>query len=240
MKLTSALLMAGTGCSSTDAGTWLAPMQAACDKFGIDTPEGVASFLANVGVESSSLRVLVENLNYSATGLANTWPNRYAVDPHVSHKIPNATAYMIERQPVVIANNVYANRMGNGPESSGDGWKYRGQGPIQLTGHDNILKFFAAVGLPLTSDPAVLQEPQQGAMSAAFFYTTLSNALACSAKSFDDTVKAVNGQGPCAANQGDLRRKLYEAALPLAQALVVKPAPTPKKTTAAVTDQDKP
>lgn len=239
MKLTLELLMVGTGCSSTDAGKWLAPIQAACDKFGIDTPEGVASFLANVGVESASLTVLVENLNYSATGLANTWPNRYAVDPHVLHKIPNSIAYTIERQPVAIANNVYANRMGNGSESSGDGWKYRGQGLIQLTGRDNTLKFFAAAGLPLNTDPAVLQEPQQGAMSAAFFYTTLSNALACSSKSFDDTVKAVNGQGPCAANQGDLRRKRYEAAWPLAQALA-KPAPTPKKTTAAVTGQDKP
>lgn len=240
IKLTSAILMTGTGCTSAVAGAWLAPMQAACDKFGVsDTPEGLASFLANVGVESLGLTALVENLNYSAQGLANTWPFRYAVDSHVAHKIPNAIAYQLNRNPVAIANNVYANRMGNGSEASGDGWKYRGQGPIQLTGHDNIIAFFKAAGLPLDTNPELLQQPELGAMSAAFFYSKLSKALACSASSFDDTVKQVNGQAPCAANQGDLRRTRYEAALALLQA-AAKPAPAPKKTTTPATAQDKP
>lgn len=242
MKLTTAILMAGTGCTSSVAATWLAPMQAACDKFGVsDTPARLASFLANVGVESNGLTVFVENLNYSAQGLANTWPFRYAVDSHVLHKIPNAVAYQIARDPKAIANNVYANRLGNGNEGSGDGWNHRGQGPIQLTGRDNFMKFFAAAGLPLNTDPAELQQPTLGALSAAWFYS-ISGALEAADKDdFACTVKNVNGQPPCSANQGDRRSKLYLAALPLAQA-AAKPVAAPKKAApvAPATAPDKP
>jgi putative chitinase len=241
MKLTSAILMTGTGCSAANAGLWLSPMQAACDKFGITDADAVAAFLANVGVESSSFTTLVENLNYSAQGLANTWPFRYAIDSHVAHKLPNSLAYSIERMPVMIANTTYANRMGNGDINSGDGWKYRGQGPIQLTGKKNIEAFFKAVGLPLTSDPALLQKPAEGAMSAAFFFAVLSTALKSVVKGFDATVVAVNGQSPCSANQGDLRRKRFADVLPLCQA-AAKPVATAavKKAPAAPQETDKP
>jgi putative chitinase len=243
MKLTAAMLTIGTGCTDANAALWLAPLQDACDKFGVShSAARLASFLANVGVESNGFTALVENLNYSAQGLANTWPFRYAVDSHVLQKIPNALAYQLNRQPEAIANNVYANRMGNGSELSGDGWKNRGQGPIQLTGHDNITAFFKAAGLPLDTDPATLQEPANGAASACFFYSSLCKAFAAAdAGDFDGTVKAVNGQAPSQANQGDLRRKRYAAVLPLCQA-ATKPAPAPKaptKTTSQPAAQDK-
>jgi putative chitinase len=244
IKLTSAILMAGTGCSAAIAGAWLAPMQAACDEFGVsDTPARVAAFLANVGVESNGLTVFVENLNYSAQGLANTWPGRYAVGAHVLQKVPNQLAYQLGGKPQAIANNVYANRLGNGPESSGDGWKFRGQGPIQLTGHDNILKFFAAAGLPLQTDPAELQRPVLGSKSAAWFFSTSGAFAYADEGNFDCTVKSVNGQVPCQENQGDRRNKLYQAALPLAQAAAkpAAPVPAPKKAPVApATATDKP
>lgn len=236
IKLTSAILMAGTGCSSAVAGAWLAPMQAACDEFGVsNTPERVAAFLANVGVESNGLTVFVENLNYSAQGLANTWPARYAVGAQVTVKVPNQTAYQLAGNPVAIANNVYANRLGNGPESSGDGWKYRGQGPIQLTGRDNILKFFAAAGLALNTDPAELQQPALGSKSAAWFFANSGAFVFADEGNFACTVKSVNGQLPCPANQGDRRNTLYQAALPLAQAAAKPSAPVaaPKKAAVA-------
>lgn len=238
IKLTSAILMAGTGCSSAVAGQWLAPMQAACDEFGVsDTPERVAAFLANVGVESNGLTVFVENLNYSAQGLANTWPGRYAVGAHVLQKVPNQLAYQLAGNPQAIANNVYANRLGNGPESSGDGWKYRGQGPIQLTGRDNIMNFFAAADVPVNSDPALLQQPELGSKSAAWFFADSGALKAADANDFACTVQAVNGQLPCPANQGDRRNTLYLAALPLAQAAAKPSAPAaaPKKAAAAPT-----
>lgn len=244
MKLTALMLTTGTGCTDANAALWLGPLQAACDKYGVSAnAQRLASFLANVGVESNGFTALVENLNYSAQGLANTWPFRYAVDSHVIKKIPNALAYQLNRDPVAIANNVYANRMGNGNEHSGDGWKFRGQGPIQLTGHDNITAYFKAAGLPLDSDPALLQKPEDGAGSCAFFYSSLCKAFAAAdANDFDGTVAAVNGQKPCQANQGDLRRTRYAAVLPIVEA-AMKPAPAPKaqpKTTPQPAAQDKP
>lgn len=225
MKLTTAILVTGCGCNPVIAGDWLAALQAACEEFDIivvdkdsgkdaTSLEGLASFLANIGVESNGLQSLEENLNYSAQGLANTFPQRYAVDPHVAHKIPNDLAIRIQRNPQLIANTTYANRLGNGDVNSGDGWTFRGEGPIQLTGRDNFMKFFAAADLPLDTDPQTLQEPDNGAKSAAFFFTQLSSAFKLASQGdFDGSVKAVNGQLPCQANQGPLRSTRYEAVL---------------------------
>jgi putative chitinase len=98
----------------------------------INTPQRVAAFLAQCGHESGGWTVFEENLNYSAKGLMGIF-KKYFPD--------EATANAYARQPEKIANKVYANRMGNGPESSGDGWRYRGRGPIQLTGSANYKAF---------------------------------------------------------------------------------------------------
>lgn len=100
--------------------------------FEINTPKRVAAFLAQCGHESGGFSTLKENLNYSAQGLNNTFKKYF---PTLASAEPYA------RNPEKIANKVYASRMGNGPESSGDGWKYRGRGPIQLTGKDNYRAF---------------------------------------------------------------------------------------------------
>lgn len=111
---------------------------------GIDTKERVSMFIAQCGHESGGFTRFTEGLNYSAKGLRGTFP-KYFVDD------VTATAY--ERKPEKIANKVYANRMGNGPESSGDGWKYRGIGLIQLTGKDNYAAFSKDTGIDIVSDP---------------------------------------------------------------------------------------
>lgn len=98
----------------------------------IDTVNKIAGFLSQTAHESLDFTMLVENLNYSAEGLRTTF-SKYFPDA--------ATAKQYARQPEKIANKVYANRMGNGPESSGDGWKYRGKGLIQLTGKNNHQDF---------------------------------------------------------------------------------------------------
>ena len=98
----------------------------------INTPNRVSAFLAQCGHESGGFTTLKENLNYSSSGLCLTFKKYF----------PDAiTASKFEHKPELIANKVYANRMGNGPESSGDGFKYRGRGPIQLTGKDNYVAF---------------------------------------------------------------------------------------------------
>lgn len=100
-------------------------------QFGIDTPLRLAHFLSQVFVESARLTAMEENLNYSAQGLMRTWPKRFDA--------AKAAAYA--RQPMKIANYVYANRMGNGPESSGDGWNYRGRGCIMITGRSGYMGY---------------------------------------------------------------------------------------------------
>jgi putative chitinase len=212
VKLTTDILIAGCGASSTLAGQWLDAIQAAIDEQGIsNSPSNTAAFLANVGVESQGLSTLVENLNYSAQRLAQVWPQRYAVNAFVDNKIPNDTAVRIAATgPQAIANNVYANRMGNGDENSGDGWRFRGQGLIQLTGRTNILAFFARA--------AVDEEISSGASD----FGAQGN--------FDATVKAVNGALPCPANQGSVRQARYAAVLPLCSAANT-PAKTPKAKT---------
>lgn len=100
--------------------------------YDINTPKRVAAFLAQCGHESAGFTTLTENLNYGAAGLKGIFGKYFKDD---------ATANAYQRQPQKIANKVYANRMGNGDEASGEGWKYRGRGPIQLTGKENYTKF---------------------------------------------------------------------------------------------------
>ena len=99
-------------------------------------------YIAECAHESQNFTRFVENLNYSAQGLADTWPTRYAVDKKAKPKVPNALALKLQRKPEAIANNCYANRMGNGNEASGDGWRYRGSGLLQMTGAD-MFKLYA-------------------------------------------------------------------------------------------------
>jgi putative chitinase len=111
---------------------WVASMNAVFPAYQINTPRRIAAFLAQCGHESGGWTIFEENLNYSAKGLRGIFKKYFPND-----EIANEYA----RQPRKIANRVYANRMGNGPESSDDGWKYRGRGPIQLTGRNNYTAF---------------------------------------------------------------------------------------------------
>ena len=105
------------------------------ERFEINTPNRIAAFIAQVAHESGDFRYTEENLNYSWMGLRKTWPGKFPTDE---------LAQQYHRQPERIANLVYAGRYGNGGEASGDGWKYRGRGLIQLTFHDNYLAYSGA------------------------------------------------------------------------------------------------
>jgi len=129
--------------------------------FQINTDKRLAHFLAQVGHESGNFKFKAENLNYSADGLLKIFGKYFT--PQL------AAAYA--RQPQKIANRVYANRMGNGSEVSGDGWKFKGRGYIQLTGKDNYSKFSTEVfkDLRLLEDPSYL-ETVEGALQSACWY----------------------------------------------------------------------
>ena len=115
---------------------WANSMAEVFPTYDINTPQRIAAFLAQCGHESGGWTVFEENLNYSAQGLNGIFKKYFPT-------IESATPYA--RQPEKIANKIYANRMGNGSEESGDGYKYRGRGPIQLTGKANYTAFAKAM-----------------------------------------------------------------------------------------------
>lgn len=117
---------------NTDPQGWVDSMNEVFPTYDINTPQRIAAFLAQCGHESGGWTVFEENLNYSAKGLMGIFKKYFQTEDL-------ANAY--QRQPEKIANRVYANRMGNGPEESGDGFKFRGRGPIQLTGKANYTSF---------------------------------------------------------------------------------------------------
>jgi len=126
----------------------------------IDTVNRIAAFMSQCAHESNDFTVIKENLNYSASGLMRTWPSRFK---------STSFANQYARQPEKIANYVYANRLGNGPESSGDGWRYSGKGLIQLTGKANYMDFAESINMNLDAVVPFLLTPE-GALLSAFYY----------------------------------------------------------------------
>ena len=167
--ITEALLVQSQTCTPAMADKWLIPLQFTCDKFDINTPERIAGFLAQIGHESGGFRFTSENLNYRAEALTRVWPSRF----------PPGVAESYAMQPEKIANRAYADRMGNGDEASGDGWKYRGRGLIQLTGKDNYAAFSLDADNEALVNPDLVAEPELAALSAGWFWKKNGlNALA--------------------------------------------------------------
>ena len=130
-------------------------------KFQINTPLRLAHFLAQCGHESGGFRLTKENLNYSAKGLTGTFKKYFPTE---------AAAKPYERQPIKIANKVYGNRMGNGPESSGEGAKFCGRGYIQLTGKENYTAFGKSINEDILSNPDKVAS-DYALLSAAWFFS---------------------------------------------------------------------
>jgi putative chitinase len=130
-------------------------------KFQINTPLRLAHFLAQCGHESGGFRATQENLNYSAKGLAGIFKKYFPTE---------AAAAPYARQPQKIASKVYGGRMGNGPESTGEGYKFRGRGYIQLTGKENYTAFGKSIGEDILSNPDVVAS-KYALLSAAWFFS---------------------------------------------------------------------
>jgi len=137
-------------------------LAAAMEEFEIETDEQIAMFLAQCAHESNYFQAKTENLNYSADGLNRIFPKYFARAGR------DANAY--SRKPEKIANVVYSNRMGNGDEASGDGWRFRGRGFIQLTGKSNYEECGEDLEVDLVSNPDYLETIEGAARSAAWFW----------------------------------------------------------------------
>jgi putative chitinase len=129
-------------------------------KFELNTPLRLAHFLAQAGHESGGFKALNENLNYGAKGLVTTFKKYFPTED---------LAKQYERKPEKIANKVYGGRMGNGLEVTGEGWKYRGRGYIQLTGKDNYKAFDAVVTESIIDNPDLVAT-KYPLLSAAWFF----------------------------------------------------------------------
>jgi len=163
---------------------WAEPLQAVFDKYNINTALRQASFIGQCQHESNNFRVLEENLHYSADGLMRVWPSRFN-----SRVVAEAYA----NQPEKIANKVYAGRMGNGTEETGDGWAYHGRGLIQLTGRDNYKNCGDALGLALITNPELLAMPKGACLSAGWFWNKHGLNELADAKDFETMTKRING-----------------------------------------------
>jgi len=140
---------------------WYKAVSEILPEYQINTPQRVAAFLAQCAHESGGFIFLKENLNYKAPSLRKVFPKYFPDD---------ATAAAYANKPEKIANRVYANRMGNGDEASGDGWRYCGRGLIQLTGKDNYTFFAASLDIPVEEASEYLQTFEGAVQSACFFW----------------------------------------------------------------------
>jgi putative chitinase len=150
-----------------DPEGWVDAMNEVFPKYEIDTPQRIAAFIAQCGHESGGWRVFSENLNYSAKALDAVF-GKYFVRA-------GRDANEYARQPEKIANVVYANRMDNGDTDSGDGWTYRGRGPIQLTGKANYTKFSEEMGVDAVDNPDMVAEDKEVALMSAIWYWNSNN-----------------------------------------------------------------
>ncbi|CAB4131298.1 COG3179 Predicted chitinase [uncultured Caudovirales phage] len=163
---------------------WVDPLNETFHKFNIGTAKQQAAFIGQCGHECGNFRILEENLNYKAETLMKLWKSRFP-----TLEIANQYA----KNPQKIANKVYANRMGNRDESSGDGYRFRGRGCIQTTGHANYYHAGQALGVDFVMEPDLVASPKYAALTAGFFWSTHGlNALA-EAQNHKSITKRING-----------------------------------------------
>lgn len=172
---------------------WIEPLKAACHRFGVDTDREICSFLANIAVESRGLTQLTESLNYSVEGLLTTFGR---------HRISEADARRLGRtkdRPAnqeAIANILYGGEWGRknlGNTLPGDGWKFRGYGPKQITGRANCQAFANAMKMRIEDVPAYLRTRDGGCMSAGWFWKSHNLDAKAATPGLSDDRIAING-----------------------------------------------
>ena len=154
------------------------------EHFEIDTPKRMAMFIAQTAHESGNFAATQENLNYSAKGLTGRFKKYFPTEE---------LARQYERKPEKIANRVYANRMANGDEASGDGYRFCGRGLIQLTGRANYTKFAEDLGISIEETVAYLETPSGAVSSAGWFWDNNNLNQYCDKDDFVTLTKRING-----------------------------------------------
>jgi len=154
------------------------------ERWGISTPRQQAAFLGQCGHECGNFTKLEEGLSYAADRLMKIWPKRFPT---------MEIAQKYARNPKALANYVYANRMGNRDEASGDGYRFRGSGWLQLTGHDNFYHAGKACGVDFVMNPDLVRQPKHAALTAGWFWSTHDCNRLAEAANWVALTKKING-----------------------------------------------
>ena len=166
---------------------WYHALEQLLPDYDINTPQRIAAFIAQCSHESGGFRVLKENLNYRAVSLRKIFPKYFPDDTIANHyaSLPN--------KQEAIANRVYGGRMGNGPEASGDGYRYCGRGLIQLTGKQNYEEFAMSIETPVEEIPEYLATFEGAAQSACWFWEKNNLNKWADAGDIKELTRRING-----------------------------------------------
>ena len=163
---------------------WVDALNETFSRFNINTKNQQAMFIAQCSHECGNFRLLEENLNYRAETLMKLWPKRF---PSLEF------AKQYEKNPRKIANSVYANRMGNRDEASGDGYRFRGRGALQCTGHSTYFHAGKALGVDFVMQPDLIATPKYAALTAGWFWDTHKLNPPSDALDYTKVTKIING-----------------------------------------------
>lgn len=183
--------------TSSELIPWIEPLKAACQEYGIDTVREIASFFANISVESGDLKVMSESLNYSVASLLSLFSRARisTADAQRLGRKPGEPALSQERQRQ-LANILYGGEFGRknlGNTMPDDGWTFRGYGPKQLTGRSNHTKFAASIGKPLAEATAYMRTREGGARAAGWFWLANDMDTYAATPGVEDDRKHING-----------------------------------------------
>lgn len=198
-------LMLSAGVQPTQARAFAPVLEPMFERFGITTPVRQAAFIAQAAHESAKFTRLEESLWYST-------PERIrAVFPS---RVPSLQeAARLVRNPQALANRVYSNRLGNGDEASGDGWKYRGRGIFQLTGRANYMAAGDALNFDYKGHPELVATIDHACLTACWFWSTIRGNEAADVSDIDAITRRVNGPAMMAADE---RRSIFDDLVRLA------------------------
>ena len=158
-------------------------LEAAIKTADLDTPARLSAFLAQTGHESGGFKFLEENLNYKPETLCRVWPSHFNEE----------NCHEFSGNPEAIANTAYAGRMGNGDAETGDGWRYRGRGFLQLTGKENYEHASSDLGFDFVSEPDAVATPEGAALTAAWFWKKHNLNHYVDNNDFTQMTKIING-----------------------------------------------
>jgi len=178
---------------------WVEALNRVWPDYDITTSQRMAAFMGECCVESAKFTAVQENLNYTAGSLSRVWPRLF----------PAGIAEQYAHNPEKIANRAYGGRMGNGDESSGDGWKFRGRGLIQMTGHDNYQSFADSLQIGI-DEAASYAETFEGAVQSACWFWETNNLNALADQGNIDKISHIINGGTLGQEE---RRQYYQHAL---------------------------